>query len=211
MDLLLRGGWTMLPLLACSLLAITVLIQKGIQFWLQRVFSSRPLEKVAAYVKSGDLEILEESCQIAGTPLGDVMAHCASLLRQGSTRTEEDLQRRASVDLERLERFLPLLSFVAQAAPLFGLLGTVIGMVELFSSMEAAGSQIETSSLSSGIWQALLTTAAGLMIAIPALGAHLWLTRVIDRLRIRMQDGIGQILTAHAGHQAQNEKSASGE
>jgi biopolymer transport protein ExbB len=206
-ELLLQGGWTMVPLLACSVASVAVLAQKGLQFTFEKVRSIKALELAAAYAKDGDLDELALHCSNAGTPLGDAMAMCANTLLQNPERAEDEVRRFASVELERLERWLPVLSFIAQAAPLFGLLGTVIGMVELFSSMEAAGAAVQTGMLSSGIWKALLTTAAGLVIAIPSLGGHVWLSREVDRLRVRMEDGAGQILTAFAAH---HRKHASG-
>ena len=203
-SLLLKGGWTMLPLAVCSLAAVTVLVQKAIQFQMERVGVRDALNLIAAYDGSGELEELAEACQATQSPLGEAMALCARTLGRTPERTEDEVQRFATVELDRLERWLPLLSFIAQAAPLFGLLGTVVGMVQLFVAMGATGSRIETGMLASGIWQALLTTAAGLMIAIPALGGHVWLMRRVDALRIRMEDGAGRILTSYAALHARD-------
>ena len=106
--------------------------------------------------------------------------------------------RAAVAELDRYEAWLALLGYVAQAAPLFGLLGTVIGMVDLFSSMQMAGSDVSTATLSAGIWKALLTTAAGLIVAIPTLGVHLWLTRRLELLQHRMEEGVGRLLSRAA-------------
>ena len=198
---LFQGGWTMLPLLVCSVTAVVVFVQTLYRFTVERVRSPAALEQAAAYARSGDLDALAQGCVQSQSPLGAVMAACANTLKTTPERAEDEVRRFATVELDRLERFLVVLSFIAQVAPLFGLLGTVIGMVELFASMEAASARIETGMLSSGIWKALLTTATGLTIAIPALGAHIWLTRQTDRLRVRMQDGTSQILTAFAAHQ----------
>jgi biopolymer transport protein ExbB len=197
-SLLLKGGWTMVPLLILSVVGLTVIVQKALQFRRERLASDQPLKWVADYSKTGDLAALESACAKEGTPLGHVLMTCAETLRTTPARAMDEVQRAATVELDRLERSLPILSFIAQAAPLFGLLGTVIGMVELFAAMDAAGARIETGMLSSGIWQALLTTAAGLIIAIPALAGYVWLTRRVARLRVKMEDGAGRMLTAFA-------------
>lgn len=79
-------------------------------------------------------------------------------------------------------------------SPLLGLLGTVLGMIVAFQQMEAAGAQVDPSTLSSGIWQALLTTAVGLGIAIPAIAVHNWMERKVERVAIRMNDAVTQVL-----------------
>ena len=85
------------------------------------------------------------------------------------------------------KRAWPLLSAVAQAAPLLGLLGTVTGMIEAFRRIESAGGQVEASLLAGGIWEALLTTAFGLIVAIPTLFAQHWFQARLDRIVRRMR------------------------
>jgi len=108
-------------------------------------------------------------------------------------------EREADAALDELGSGMSLLAFVAQAAPLFGLLGTVLGMVDLFSGMEAAGAAAEMSTLSAGIWKALLTTAAGLVVAIPTLGAHVWFGRRLDRVQLELEDRVGRMLDERLG------------
>jgi biopolymer transport protein ExbB len=190
-QLLAQAGWTMIPLYICSFAALAVLLRKALEFRSQRVGDTSIL--ASPLVKDGDMGALAKACDDAGSPLGRVMAVAA---REAEDRVaaEEAAMRTAVAELDRFEAWLPLLGFLAQAAPLFGLLGTVVGMVDLFSSMESAGNEVSTTTLSSGIWKALLTTAAGLIIAIPTLGAHLWFTRRLELLQHRMEEGVGRIL-----------------
>lgn len=189
--LLSQAGWTMFPLYACSLAAFAVLIRKALQFAHERVGDTAVLG--SPHLESGDYEALAKACDDAGTPLGRVMA-VAARRADSPDAAEQAAMRTAVAELDRFESWLPLLSFLAQAAPLFGLLGTVVGMVDLFSSMETAGNEVSTATLSSGIWKALLTTAAGLIIAIPTMGAHLWFSRRLELLQHRMEEGVGRIL-----------------
>ena len=97
-------------------------------------------------------------------------------------------------EIARYRSWIEPLGWIGQVAPLLGLLGTVLGMVELFTAMDVAGGAVDASMLASGIWKALLTTAAGLIIAIPTLGAHLWLTRRLEALDVALDEGAGLVL-----------------
>lgn len=192
--LLSQAGWTMVPLYACSLVALTVFLRKLAQFQLGRIGGGRRALSEVEACRRDDLPWLVRSWREERAPLPRVLAATGAELLEHPERAEGTAERAASLELDRFDAWLPVLAFIAQVAPLFGLLGTVLGMVDLFSSMEVAGSAVSTTTLSAGIWKALLTTAAGLMVAIPALGAHLWLTRRVDRLQRRLERGVGVLL-----------------
>ncbi len=186
--LLAQAGWTMWPLYACSLLALATGLRMAARFQLEGVGRRGALSLV-----EGPLEDLASRLAGEPGPLARVMAQSAVAMNTLPDRAADAAQRAAAAELDRLEGGQAVLSFVAQVAPLFGLLGTVIGMVDLFSGMEAAGAAVETSTLSSGIWKALLTTAAGLIIAIPTIGLHAWFGRRLDRLALAMEEGVGRV------------------
>ena len=199
--LLSQAGWTMVPLYLCSIAGLTLIIRKLTQFRSARVTDFGALDALNEEVDEGRLDELAQSWSGLGTPLGRVLAVAAKALKRHPRRAEEEASRAAVAELATLEYGLGALAFIAQVAPLFGLLGTVLGMVDLFSGMEAAGDAVDTGTLSSGIWKALLTTAAGLMVAIPALGGHAWLGSRLDALRLRMEDGIGRLLDPALGRE----------
>lgn len=101
---------------------------------------------------------------------------------------EVELGRLATREVRSLEAWLRPLGVIAQLAPLLGLLGTVLGMIEVFVSLEAAGTQVEPGLLAGGIWEALLTTAAGLAIAIPASAAYSYFEGEVDNRAARISD-----------------------
>ena len=131
--------------------------------------------------------------------LDQVLDATRCALEATPARAVEATEREADAVLDELGSGMDLLAFVAQVAPLFGLLGTVLGMVDLFAGMEAAGAAAEMGTLSAGIWKALLTTAAGLIVAIPTLGLHAWFGRRLDRLQLAIEDGAGKLLDAGLG------------
>lgn len=110
---------------------------------------------------------------------------------------KEELNRIATLKLDQLRSYLRPLEVIATLSPLLGLLGTVIGMIMAFQQMAAAGNQVDPSVLSGGIWQALLTTAVGLTVAIPVVAAHTWLERKIERVASLMNDVVTQLFTSN--------------
>jgi len=113
----------------------------------------------------------------------------------------EELTRAASAQLENLRSHLRTLEVIATLSPLLGLLGTVLGMIEAFQQLEASANQINPGILSGGIWQALLTTALGLGVAIPVVLAHSWLERKVDRCRHSMEDAVTKVFTRDLQHE----------
>ena len=103
--------------------------------------------------------------------------------------------RRAGARLEVLRLHLRVLDVIAALSPLLGLFGTVLGMIEAFREMAAAGNQVDPAVLSGGIWEALLTTAVGLAVAIPVVVALNWLERRVDRLAQRMDSVVTRLFT----------------
>ena len=105
------------------------------------------------------------------------------------------LRKRANLTQLRLRSLLRPLELIATLSPLLGLLGTVLGMIEAFRQLEVAGNQVDPAILSGGIWQALLTTAVGLVVAIPVVLAHAWLERKVERCGHLMEDAVTQVFT----------------
>ena len=108
----------------------------------------------------------------------------------------EEVTRIAKEQIEGLRGWLRPLDVIATVSPLLGLFGTVLGMIEAFRKLEQAGNSVDPSILSGGIWQALLTTAVGLAVAIPATLAHSWLDRSVDSAAHTMEDSATRVFTA---------------
>lgn len=190
-ELLIAGGLSMLPLLGCSIAAAAATIQLMVRHASARVGRARLLDEP---VHAESLDLLEALCQADRSALGDIMVLTITALRERPHAARDEARRAIDQRLLELEAGLAMLAYIAQAAPLFGLLGTVVGMVDLFSAMEAAGDKVSAATLASGIWKALITTVTGLCIAIPALGLHTWFSRRLDRLALHMEEGSARIL-----------------
>jgi biopolymer transport protein ExbB len=189
------GGPVIWLLLAMAAFAVTLILLKAWQIlrfnWQGRTKLAQALSQWHAGHDTRAIELLHDARHPAGRILLLAMkgsAAPAPLLR-------DELQRLARAALGNLQSWMRALELVAVTAPLLGLLGTVLGMVEAFRNLNEAGVQADPGLLSSGIWQALLTTAAGLVVAVPATLGHGWLERRIERLADRLQDQVTQVFT----------------
>lgn len=179
MELIERGGILMWPLLALSVLTLAILIDRGIAFSTLRLASAAEEAALIAAARAGDRAAAAEAAKAAPMLMPLVEAAFEPV-------PPEEKERSAAIAIEEVVRSLDsrlgLLSVSGRVAPLLGLLGTVLGMIQTFSRLATAHGAIDMTLLADGIWQALLTTAAGLFIAIPAVAAHQAFLRREDRV-----------------------------
>lgn len=195
-ELLARGGAAMWPLYGCALIVALVAVQRLL---VVRTLRLRDLGWVDAVLSAAERGAWDDAGQAAAKtrhPGGATLQAAAQTMHDRPARALAEGRRVAAGEVAELERFLGLLSFLAQAAPLIGLLGTVIGMVELFLELQTGGANLDVDVLARGIWKALLTTAGGLVVALPALAAHAWLSSTADRLRAQLTDLLERFATA---------------
>ena len=192
-----KGGVMMVVLVLLSVYAIAVLIYKIWQFYKENVFDRSFVDAALEDIKQGDRQ---RAMQILGNTKGPVARimrvsfACVTNRTMSQKSREAEITRVGSADIHYLEAHLRGLEMAAGLAPLMGLLGTVIGLIDSFSKLGSAGTRVDPTILAGGIWEALLTTATGLAIAIPALAAHYILDGIIERLRATMKDVSIQIL-----------------
>jgi biopolymer transport protein ExbB len=190
------GGIWMYPLLLLSLLAVGVLIAKTYTLWAAHRSSRKLLSEVIGLVESGRIQ---DAIDLTVATPGPVAAILLTGLRRildpnvSSKDVERAIKTTGSIELGFLERGLIVLATVSNVAPLLGFLGTVAGMISAFGAIAAAG-QVEASLVAGGIKIALITTAAGLIIAIPVnIGYNFFVTR-IDKLIHEMEEGSAAVL-----------------
>ena len=191
MNILEQGGFMMWPILALSILSLAVIAERFLAFTTRRFPSTEKLAPAFALYRENDPESAIRHIEDVApfyVPLFDAFFNDRSLPQK-----EKDILHTGEALLFTLQRRLEFLATVATAAPLMGLLGTVIGMISTFSNLSASGS-VDITLLASGIWQALLTTAAGLAVAIPALLAHRWFCNQYDKTAYRIQHAANQFL-----------------
>lgn len=190
------GGWMMYPLVLCSLIALGVIIAKAYTLWMAHKDSHKVMEEVEAAAMAGNID---EAVRIAKETPGPTAAILLVGLRRITDRTfhQKELDKAVAttgaIELGFLERGLVILATIANVAPLMGFLGTVAGMILAFGAIEAAG-DVDPSLVAGGIKVALLTTAAGLTVALPVnIGYNFFVSR-IDQLIVDMEQGAQKII-----------------
>jgi biopolymer transport protein ExbB len=194
--LLEAGGTVMWIIASLSVVALAIVLAKLWEFARVGVWRRAAAGAAVADWEAGRPEAARNRLENAAGPVADVLGIAVEGHRRGidQAAVREEVARRGAAWLEALRTGLRPLELIGTLAPLLGLLGTVIGMIDAFRELEAAGGRVDPSVLSGGIWVALLTTAAGLSVAIPAVAAHTLLERLLERLHHRMQDGATRIL-----------------
>lgn len=196
------GGLVLYVLLAISILALTLIIAKLFQFCALRIFSAGFVDPALRAWHDGRAREALEILRAARNPVARVLETALTGAAAAGDREElvkDEITRVAGLQLDNLRSGLRPLALVANISPLIGLLGTVLGMISAFQALQSAGNRVDPSILSGGIWVALLTTAAGLIIAIPAAAAHNWMEGVVYRVQRAMEDAVTRVFTAEVG------------
>ena len=194
-ELIVAGGWVMWPIIGCSVIAVVIAVERFLALRPERVVPSQLLSQVWHLVHEEGItrERLDELRE--SSPLGQILATALSNVDHGREVMKDSVEETATQVIHSLERFVGVLGTVTSIAPLLGLLGTVLGMIEAFSAIMAHGSG-NAALLAGGISKALITTAAGLIVAIPALVCHRFFDRRIDSLVVEMQERAVKLVDA---------------
>lgn len=196
-DALLAGGLLMLPIVGCSLLATLIILERLWSLRISRIAPPRLGQEVCELIQQGQVNLywLESH-----SPLGGILATGLRNARLGQDQVRARLQEAATAVIHDMERFLSPLGTIASITPLIGLLGTVVGMIQVFAVIVSAEGAEQTAELAGGISQALVTTAAGLSVAIPALMFHRYFQRRVEDITVRMEEQSGQVVEFLAHH-----------
>lgn len=185
-ELVKAGGWMMLPIILCSIAALGISAERLWSLRPSRIAPPNLLAQVWRWIQERQLDAQKLKELRASSPLGEILAAGLANSRHGREIMKECIEEAASRVIHDLERYLNALGSIAAVAPLLGLLGTVLGMIEIFSGFMNTG-MANAPVLAGGISKALITTAAGLIVAIPALFFYRYLQRRVDELVMGMQ------------------------
>ena len=187
-DVFLRGGIVMWPLLFCSVLGFAVVLDRLIFFLRLRSTNLRGFEdQLTDDLRRGETESALRLARSSDHPVARVAASYLENLGRPAALRSEIVRREGSLQLERVEKRLRVLAAISHLAPLLGLLGTVLGMVLAFAKIEGLQGAMKPADLAGGIWQALLTTVFGLVVAIPCMAAYHGFEGLADKIARRMQ------------------------
>ena len=199
LELVTAGGWLMVVIIASSVAAVAICIERLYTLNPRRVAPPHLLSSVWKQLQRGDLDAGALAELRRASPLGRILAAGLVNSHHGRDVMKESIEEAAAHVIHELERYLNTLGTIAAIAPLLGLLGTVIGMIRVFAEIMSRGTG-NASALAGGISEALITTAAGLTVAIPALVMHRYFTGRIDEIVIGLeQEAIKLVDALHAG------------
>ncbi|MCY1276658.1 Protein TolQ [compost metagenome] len=185
-ELIKAGGWLMLPIILCSIATMGIIVERLWTLRISRVSPPHLLGQVWRLIKDKQLNAQKLKEIRASSPLGEVLAAGLANSKHGREIMKECIEEAASRVIHELERYLNALGTIAAMAPLLGLLGTVFGMIDIFGGFMENG-MANAPVLAGGIAKALVTTAAGLIVAIPAVFFHRYLLRRVDELVVAME------------------------
>ena len=194
-----KGGWVVSVLILLSVIAVTVAFTKVFQL-VRLTFGQQPkLKRLLSKLQAGDMNKIEEDLMQLRHPVASPLKPIVTT----PIRTSDDLgtvrdevERLSLLEMDSLNSGLKLLGLIAPISPLLGLLGTVLGMIEAFQKLQQAGNKVDPSILSGGISEALLTTAAGLLVAIPVSVILNWLQAQVTKVARTMENSLSIALTA---------------
>lgn len=199
-----QGGWLMLPILLCSIIALTIVIERFISLQAKKVTPPTLVAQVWQWHKNKTLTEEHIVALSKHSPLGKILS--AGLVNREQPREimKESIEEVGHQVIHELERFLNTLGTIAAISPLLGLLGTVIGMIKVFAAITTQGVGNPTV-LAGGISEALITTAAGLSVAIPSLIFYRFFRGRVDELVIKMEEEALKIVDVMHGDRAQQD------
>ena len=187
LDILVLGGWVMIPLVLLSVLTIYLLIERLITI---RQASSNPeviTERVREYVRNGNVQSAIQYCDDKDVPITRILKKGLERLGRPISEIQDAVQAAGKHETFDLEKRTNLLASIAGIAPMLGFFGTVVGMIKAFQQIQDLQGNVNPSVLAGGIWEALITTAAGLLVGILALFSYNFLMGRIRRISNDME------------------------
>lgn len=184
-DLMIKGGPVMIPIGICSLVAMAIVVERMLVLRRGAIIPSGLMDRVKSALGSagGGRTAALDLCQTSQSPLGDILAVGIRRLSEPLELLERHVQDAGERAVAQLRRRLRALTLIASISPLLGLLGTIFGMIEAFQTVATSKDALgKTELLASGIYEAMITTAAGLCVAIPVIICYHWISARIDGL-----------------------------
>ena len=207
MELLIAGGPVLVAIILVSLYAVYVFLLRYLKLRNERTDTRELMSRVNAAVRERDLELALSTCEQHGGPVARVLGAALVKLPYGRPAVEAAFQEASIGEEQALTRGLRPLATIAQVSPMLGLLGTVTGMIVAFGEISRLGTG-DPSVVATGVRQALVTTAAGLMVAIPVIMGHSYLSSRVERILIdidkRREELMGNIAQAVAVRREEN-------
>lgn len=190
-EFLAKGGWIMVPIGICSIIALGLFLERLWSLQKNKALPPRFLEVVDKLLRQERFAEAEALCHQSDSHIARVLEEGIRYHGRDQALVRERMEAAGQREVYFMERFTGALGAIATVAPLLGLLGTVTGMIRVFQRVvgqAGAGQTVDPGALANGIWEALITTAAGLTVAIPAYLAYRFVLSIVDRYAVDMAD-----------------------
>ena len=201
-NVIMKGGILMIPIGLCSIVALAIIIERFFSLRRASIDTREFMDTMRQVLRQNRIQDAVEICDEVDAPMARIMR--AGILKYNRTKEDirEAIEDAGHLEIPRLERYLSAMATCANIAPLLGLLGTVAGMIKAFAQIQALEEQVSPSDLAEGIGNALVTTAAGLTVAIPTLVAYNYFVTRVENIILEMEissSELIELLTRHRG------------
>ena len=201
-NVIMKGGILMIPIGLCSIVALAIIIERFFSLRRASIDTREFIDTMRQVLRQNRIQDAVEICDEVDAPMARIMR--AGILKYNRTKEDirEAIEDAGHLEIPRLERYLSAMATCANIAPLLGLLGTVAGMIKAFAQIQALEGQVSPSDLAEGIGNALVTTAAGLTVAIPTLVAYNYFVTRVENMILEMEissSELIELLTRHRG------------
>lgn len=199
-EVIMRGGVLMIPIAICSVVAVAIIIEKIIKLRIARATSRAFLFRIQNSLRLNRIDEARRACEMASGPVAAIFRAGLGRANQSEERIRQAIQEAGEREISTLERHVAGLGAIAGGAPLLGFLGTVVGMIKAFQQIERLGGNVNASVLAGGIWQALLTTAAGLTVGLICFFAHSYIVGRIQFIVREMEERSSELIETLTGN-----------
>lgn len=193
-DLAIKGGPVMIPIILLSIVAVFIFVDRYIAISKAKKVNSRMMDRVKEYILDGKVESAYALCRSENSPTSRMIEKGISRIGRPMADVTTAIEIVGNLEVSKLEKGLPVLASVAGGAPMLGFLGTVTGMISAFYDMANAGNNINITLLSSGIYQAMVTTVAGLIVGIIAYFAYNLLVASVENVVFNMEAATSEFM-----------------
>ena len=197
-DFIIKGGPVMIPIILGSVIGFAIVIERWWVWWHLRLDAARFSDEVIVLVQAGRIAEALQRCRQVAHPLARVLAAGLEHADGDAADIDRLMQHEGDRSIQQLEHHLGALASIVTIEPLLGFLGTITGLIHSFRAWERAGADVTVSTLAAGIYEAMITTAAGLIIAIPLLMVHNLFISRIKRLAGTITDAAHEFLELYA-------------
>jgi biopolymer transport protein ExbB len=184
-SLIIKGGPIMIPIILGSIVALAIILERLWILWRIRLNVHQFAQEIFLYLERGQLQKALERCERVRHPIADIFRLGILNRTQKREEMESMLEREGDEQVQYMERYLGALIIIIGVEPMMGFLGTIVGLIRAFMAWEQMGSNITVNALAAGIYQAMITTAAGLSIAIPA---YIFYHLIVGKIKSHAQE-----------------------